>query len=195
MKKNIYFIICLFALCGLIFSLTAVNAIDSSSWHTQKVGGVDFKIPPNYEGGDLTRSGSVYSVYNLNQFQISSVDDCLKNTYGFDASKGHCEDMVISNHEGVHVTYYSAYCKDNLSKFYFSIGDSIFELRWKGSAVSPEIEEIVSNCQDSTLSSTEFHNLLSNAKNDYLNGKYSHNTYDSYDSYELDTDYENYYDY
>ena len=50
---------------GLSMSLGSVSAIDSSNWNEVTINGIDFKIPPKYNGGELIGDEGNYTTYML----------------------------------------------------------------------------------------------------------------------------------
>ena len=51
--KRIHLLFAIFIILILFVGLTNVSAVDSSKWKIVSIEGENFKIPPEYEGGEL----------------------------------------------------------------------------------------------------------------------------------------------
>ena len=60
--KRIYLLFAIFIILILFVGLTNVSAVDSSKWKIVSIEGEDFKIPPEYEGGELDNDS--YKIQN-----------------------------------------------------------------------------------------------------------------------------------
>lgn len=171
MKKNrIYFIIFLFTIIGIIFSLNTISAeVDSSNWTKEKVGNVEFKIPPRYSGGNLSTDKNSYTYNSLNEFGILCLDNYLPSNYGFHLINDRDnENKTIANHDIAFFCDYNKYEKDNVSIAYFSSENSIYAVQWKGNSITPEIESVIASAPQSSLSSSQFYSKLDQAKSKYM---------------------------
>ena len=157
-------------LIALIVSISYVNAVDSSNWKTVKVGDVDFKIPPQYQGGEMNSKNTEYHFKDLNTFGILCVDDYLANSYGY-WYNFKAKNLTIGAHDAVYFSNYNSYVKHDVSHIYFSSGDSIYCICWSGSEITDEIEEIIINTPNSSYDTNTFHSILNDAKYEYDNKK------------------------
>lgn len=156
----------------LILSIGCVSAVDSSNWTTVKVGDVNFKIPPQYQGGDMNNENTDYHYEDLNTFGILCVDDYLPSNYGYWYNfKG--KNVTIGSHDVVYFSQYNSYAKHDVCHAYFSSGDSIYCISWKGGEMTDEIEEIIINTPDSSYDTNTFYSILNDAKQSYDDEKAS----------------------
>lgn len=160
MKK----IIVLLFLCLTL--ITAVGAVDSGDWETVTIKHHDFKIPSQYAGGDL--SDGKYTYENWRIFQISVVDNSLPMVYGFaNGDNAYVEDLDIDGHAVRYFNEYNNAEKANVSKVFFSVGQSVYMISWKGNEFSDDVKEIIATSDSSEFSSSEFYDILKEAMNQY----------------------------
>ncbi|MCF0226863.1 MAG: hypothetical protein HUK28_06130 [Methanobrevibacter sp.] len=160
MKKIV--IILLFS----IMMITAVSAIDSSDWKTVKIKNHEFKIPPSYSDGEL--GDGKYTVDNWRNFEISLVDSSLPTVYGFaDSDDAKMEDLDINGHAVRYFNEYNNAEKANVSKVFFSCGESVFMISWKSDNFTEEVKEIISAADPSDFTYSEFYDILREAKSQY----------------------------
>lgn len=177
----------------LLVGLPCIYALDTSNWHEITVNKVNFKIPDKYfnESGDANYEKS-YSYNNL--LIVSCVDyNTLKHNYGSDSTgKGiiDIEQSSLSGHDLIHIydNYHSPWNKEstglNKSYVFFSTGNKIFEISFKGEELTEEIQEIIKSTPESKMSEETFLNKLDNAQRDYIREDYEKN---------LELDLEDYY--
>ncbi len=152
-------------LITLVLSISCVGAVDSSNWKTVKVGDVNFKIPPQYQDGNLNKCCTDYHYKDLNTFGILCVDDYLPSNYGcWYNFKG--KNLTIGSHDVAYFTQYNSYANHDVSHAYFSSGDSIYCICWNGQ-MNDEIEEIIINTPDSSYDTSTFYGILDDAKQSY----------------------------
>ena len=149
----------------LLLSLMSVSGVDSSNWSSVKVNDVDFKIPPQYQGGS-NQKGDSYVLGDLNNFGILCIDEYIVNNYGMWANDNG-KNVTIGNHDVVYFSEYNSYSKSNVSHAYFSSGKSVYSIAWNGSDMNENIEEIIINAPPSDYNSTTFHEILDEAKKQY----------------------------
>lgn len=164
----------------LLLSLMSVSGVDSSNWSSVKVNDVDFKIPPQYQGGS-NQKGDSYVLGDLNNFGILCIDEYIVNNYGMWANDNG-KNVTIGNHDVVYFSEYNSYSKSNVSHAYFSSGKSVYSIAWNGSDMNENIEEIIINAPPSDYNSTTFHEILDEAKK-----QYDYKQQQDYNSYYYDT--------
>ena len=157
-------------LITLVLSINYVGAVDSSNWKNINVCDVNFKIPPQYEDGDINSKNTDYHYKDLNTFGILCVDDYLPNSYGY-WYNFKAKNLTIGSHDVVYFNQYNNYVKHDVSHAYFSSGDSIYCICWNGGEMSEEIEEIIINTPDSSYDTDTFYSILNDAKYEYDNKK------------------------
>ncbi|WP_299523592.1 hypothetical protein [uncultured Methanobrevibacter sp.] len=150
---------------SLIISINCVNAVDNSDWKTVKVNNVDFKVPPKYQGGELSNSDNCYMITNIFTFGIRCVDDYLDSSYGDDYNFK-AKNSTIGTHDVSYITEYVNVIKHNVSYVYFSSGDSIYCISWNGQ-MNEEIEEMIINTPDSSYDADTFYGILDEARHKY----------------------------
>ena len=118
-------------LITLVLSISCVGAVDSSNWKTVKVGDVNFKIPPQYQDGNLNKCCTDYHYKDLNTFGILCVDDYIPNNYEcWYNFKG--KNLTIGSHDVAYFTQYNSYANHDVSLHIFSPGDLIYCICWNG---------------------------------------------------------------
>lgn len=178
-------------------AITSACAVDFDSWKTIEIENHEFKIPPKYSNGEL--KDNAYTVDNWRNFEISPVDDSLPMVYGFaysEASYG--EDLEIDGHAVRYFNGYNNAEKANVSKVFFSVGQSVYMISWKSDEFSEDVKTIISLSDSSNFTSDEFYGILNDAQDQYAYQKHVDlNTPDpvyahSYDYHE-DNDFIKYY--
>lgn len=150
-----------------LMMITAVSAIDSDGWQTVTIKHHDFKIPPQYSGGEL--DGGKYVYENWRVFQISVEDKSLPMVYGFaDTEDAYVEDLDVGGHAVRYFNQYNNAEKGQVSKAFFSSGQSIYMISWKSDDFSEDVKEVIASSEPSEFSSDEFYDILKEAKSQYL---------------------------
>ena len=161
LKKILILILLLF-----IF-INASNAIDSSNWTTAKVGYEEFKIPPQYEN-PYESSFDMYEYgEDIDEFTIRYVNPRIMSLFGYFIDNNHFENVNVSGRDAIHFTSFDRYDKQNNSKLWFSSGEDFYYITWRGSEITPEIEEIVKSSSPSKYSHDEFYSILNEEYNNY----------------------------
>lgn len=157
------------ALVLLISMLTvsAVYAIDSSNWENVTVTGNVFKIPPQYTDGIMKET--MYTYINWTTFQISDVGESLPTVYVFaEGDNATKEDLNINGHAVRYFNEYNPAANANVSRAFFSCGDSVYMISWQSDNFTDDVKEIIANAEPSNFSSSEFYDILKEAKEQYL---------------------------
>lgn len=175
--------LCIIFISVLILSVSFISADDSSDWKTVSISGNDFKIPPEYDNGEL--SDYKYQINNWNTFAILCVDTFLESNYGYVASLSQGEKMTINGHPAIYFCSYNSYEKTDLSRIYFASGNSIYCISYQGSNLTSDIKEIVSSSNPSSISDSEFYSTLDDALKEHeIKENMDQNTY--YPTYSYD---------
>ena len=146
--------------------ITSASAIDSNNWKSIEIENHEFKIPPKYSNGELKKD--TYTVGNWRNFEISPVDDSLPTVYGFANSEDpSSEDIEINGHAVRYFNGYNNAEKANVSKVFFSVGQSIYMISWKSNEFSEDVKNIISLSDSSNFTSDEFYDILDEALNQY----------------------------
>ena len=177
----------------LLIALPTINAVDTDNWHDITVNNVNFKVPDKYFN-ESANPIHEKSYYYSNQFSIVSCMeyDTLKNNYGFESTSDgimEIDQISISGHDAVHIynNYHSKWGNGsglNKSYIFFSTGNKIFEISFKGEKINSEIKEIIKSTPKPNMSEEIFLNKLDNAQRDYIQEDYEKN---------LELDMEDYY--
>ena len=161
MNKIAMLFICFILIISVIpFSFASENVT---------VNGVTFEIPDQYTNGRSTDNSYLYN--NIFTFAIRALDstEFLVDTYGDEASNedGSTTDLTIGNHDVVHIVNYVSVAESRVSYAFFACGDVIYCISWKGSEMTPEIEDMIRNSPDSNYTYNEFHDVLNQAETQY----------------------------
>ena len=124
---------------------------------TVTINDVDFNIPPKYQGGEIINGN--YRLENI--FSISCIDDKVPGAIGLWAVENDfSEDLNINNHPLRHYYVYNRYVDGNISHAYFASGESVYEIKWTGEKITPDIEKLIKNTPASEISDETFYNTL-----------------------------------
>lgn len=135
---------------------------------TATVNGVDFNIPSKYQGGEMINGD--YRLENI--FSISCIDDNVPDAIGlWDRENDFSEDSNINNHPLRHYYVYNKYVDGNLSHAYFASGESIYEIKWTGEEITPDIKKLIKNTPASEISDESFYNTLDKSIDIYKDQK------------------------
>ncbi len=168
-KKIIILFVLIFTL-----SLCQAYAIDSSNWTSEKVGDIDFKIPPEYGNSTLMSDGYL-TRENIFDFAIRDIDtfSFLKSSYGDDATSQNTYDIVNETVGGhtASVIYQEINVEDhnyNTIYVYFETDNHIYCVSFNDTEISPEIEEMISQTPNSEMDQDKFYGKLDKATENYL---------------------------
>ena len=174
----------------IIISILALNSTaaveNSSNWKNEKVGDINFKIPPQYENGELVNK-NYYTVKNMFIFSIRYINSTsyLESSYGGDANsdntiyiknkniKGHNSSIIYQKQNIDRVIYNTTY-------IYFPTKDEIYCISYDNKNLTPEIEEIIKNTPKQTISDDKFYSELTHAKLSYADSQKEENYDDDY---------------
>lgn len=127
-----------------------------------EIRGIDFEIPDSYLGGELKSYGYIFN--NESTFSILCIDFLTDSGYAKIASESSFrENVTVGSHEAVHCVN-----DRNVSRIFYSIGNSIFSISWNSSEITPEIEKLISDSPQSNLTVSQFHSKLDNEMAEYL---------------------------
>lgn len=162
--------------------ISTVAATDSSHWKEISLKGHDFKIPLEYENGKFM----TYS-YESGSFTLAAVDEILEANYGFIAENPTVieDNLTIAGHPVKYIKYNGQW-----SRAYFPTGDSIYCIMWKGTSMTPEIEEIIATSAMPSISIDAFYGKLTKALEGYRESQ--RNVYYDMDPYDDIEDWEEY---
>ena len=170
MNKKVIIGICL-TIIILSLSLNPIVAIDSSNWKEITIEGVNFKIPPQYQSGELV--GDTYMLETVFDFSIASVNNnsSLKEIYGYESTieeLNNLELKEVGGHDTVILHSYRSVCQHNVSYVFFAVRKSIYTISFNGNKITSEIEEIIKNTPESKISKDELYKKLDKAQEDYV---------------------------
>ena len=150
----------------LLVIIVIMLFIPASTAGNVTIKGVDFEIPPQYDGGTLKDTSYVYK--SGLTFRILSLDDAknLKINFGddFSEAKTH-EETRIGGHDAVII--HRSYNGREYTTVYTPIGDKIFLICFNDTDVNDEITGMMSKLPQQTMSHDEFSNALNTALKDY----------------------------
>ena len=160
-RKIIIFTIVLFVLIG------TASAIDSSNWTTAKVGYEEFKIPPKYENPYQSDFNMYEFDYDIDEFTIRYVNPRIMSLYGYFLERNTPQKVEVAGHDAIHFTNYDRYDQRNNSKLWFSAGEEFYYIAWRGTNITPTIEEVVKSASDSNFTHEEFYDILNEEYQNY----------------------------
>lgn len=161
---------------GLSMSLGSVSAIDSSNWNEVTINGIDFKIPPKYNGGELIGDEGNYTTYMLEtvfNFSISALNNeiDLVEVYGYESTIDELKNLSlkhIGGHDVVILHSYRSVCEHDVIYLFYGIGDEIYAISYNGTKITPEIKEIIKNTPKSNMTKNELYKKLDDAQASYV---------------------------
>ena len=159
-KVSIYIIV-LFVMVG------AVSAIDSSNWSKADVGYETFRIPPEYDNPYKSDFHMYEYDEDIDEFTIRYVNPAIMDLYGYFIENNQVKKVKVADRDAVHFTVYDRHDEKNNSKLWFSAGDEFYYIAWRGTNITPAIEEIVKSSSDSSYSHDEFYDILSDEYQNY----------------------------
>lgn len=160
-RKIIIFTIVLFVLIG------TASAIDSSNWTTAKVGYEEFKIPPEYENPYKSDFHMYEFDEDIDEFTIRYVNPRIMSLYGYFLERNTPLKVEVAGHDAIHFTNYDRYDQRNNSKLWFSAGEEFYYIAWRGTNITPTIEEVVKSASDSNFTHEEFYDILNEEYQNY----------------------------
>lgn len=160
-KKIIIFILALFVL------INAASAVDSSNWTSATVGYQEFVIPPEYENPHQSDFNMYEYGEDIDEFTIRYVNPRIMSLYGYFIETSNYKKVNVAGHDAVHFTSHDRFDDADNSKLWFSAGDDFYYIAWRGTEITPEIEEIVENTNASNYSHDEFYSTLDREYKDY----------------------------
>ena len=160
-RKIIIFTIVLFVLIG------TASAIDSSNWTTAKVGYEEFKIPPEYENPYKSDFHMYEFDEDIDEFTIRYVNPRIMSLYGYFLDRNTPLKVEVAGHDAIHFTSYDRYDKMNNSKLWFSAGEEFYYIAWRGTNITPTIEEVVKSASPSNFTHEEFYDILNEEYQNY----------------------------
>ncbi|WP_407421652.1 hypothetical protein [Methanobrevibacter sp.] len=165
----------------LILSIFLMSCVFASG-NNVEINGIDFKIPVQYQGGELYNGK--YRLYN--NFTISCIDGNVPKSIGLWAREHKfSEDVEIGDHPVRHFSQYNQAVKGNHSHAYFASGKSIYEISWAGKEINEDIENLIKDAPSSEISSADFYNCLDESFDTYKQGKIKQDEFDAqYDDLE-----------
>lgn len=150
-----------------IITLLFVSCAYASSDHAE-INGIDFKIPSQYQGGEL--DDDEYELDNV--FSIRCIDDDVGSKIGLWAvEKDFSEDLNIDNHPVRHYYQYNKYVDGNHSHAYFASDESVYEIAWVGEEITSDIEKLIKNTPESKIDDESFYNALDESVSIYKQEK------------------------
>lgn len=174
MNKKIIFLICVIGIIALL-AIGATSAeksdVDTSDWFNITINGIDFQIPPEYEGG---RNGSdFYLKDNVFTFGLVTLEDdkSLRNNYGYESTLDELYDVEEMEIDGHHaVAYYShrSICDHDVTYLYFESNKTFYALSYDGNDVNDTVKKIVSYTPKSEFSKEKFNDKLNQMQDDYI---------------------------
>lgn len=160
-RKIIIFIILLFILIG------ATSAIESSNWTTAKVGYEEFKIPPEYENPYQSDFNMYEFDEDIDEFTVRYVNPRIMSLYGYFLDRNTAQKVEVAGHDAIHFTAYDRHDEKNNSKLWFSAGEEFYYITWRGTNITPTIEEVVKSASDSNFTHEEFYDILNEEYQNY----------------------------
>ena len=102
-------------------------------------------------------------ITNSTNINIGSkvIDDDISKFIGLWATENDfSENVMIGDHPVRHYYSYNEYVHNNMSHAYFASEDSIYEIKWMGEEITPDIEKLIKNTPASKIDKDTFYNTL-----------------------------------
>ena len=180
--KIIYLLFAIFIILILFVGLTNVSAVDSSKWKIVSIEGEDFKIPPEYEGGELDND-SYYEENSKLYIRSYKTDYHLLYRFGEDYTSKYLEDVKMDKIESHDVLMFLSCFEGKYSlDIYFMCGNSTYYISQEGDKLQMRYAKYLDDIEWVSNDLQQFENqknLERQAQNDnmywYLFGYYSNN--------------------
>lgn len=189
MKKVTLLIITLIFL-SLTFSLNMVSAsneTNSSNWKVINIDGVDFKLPPEYEGGHFSgeTNHTTYMLETVFDFSINSMYNKarLEDEYGYastDEDLTSFDKKTVGKHIVILLHSYNSICEHNVTYAFFVVNKTIFSISYNGINLTNNLKKMISSTPKSELSKKKFFKRLDEAQKDYLEDQREYEEYYEY---------------
>ena len=154
----------------ILLILAFILPICAGDNSTVTIAGVDFIIPEEYQGGDLSDTSYMKgSGYNFRILSLSNYKN-LKFNFGSDSLNDGVLDIAesyVGGHAAAVIYSNISACKHEVVTIYFASGDNIFLVCYNGSEITPEIEKMIENTPASSMSDEIFYNKLADAQLEY----------------------------
>lgn len=154
-----------------VLLITAVYGSDTTKIN---INGVEFDLSEKYQNGETLNNS--YRVED--EFSITDISDNVENQYGFWKSDSDNSSKLTVDGRAVEFTK-ELYKGEYSSHVFFTSGDKIFMIYFKGSEITPEIEKLITNTPKSDINSDTFYNILDDALTVYKKEKVEKLNYDA----------------
>ena len=155
--KRIYLLFAIFIILILFVGLTNVSAVDSSKWKIVSIEGENFKIPPEYEGGELDND-SYYDKNSKLYIRSYKTDYHLLYRFGEDYTSKYLEDVKMDKIESHDVLMFLSCFEGKYSlDIYFMCGNSTYYISQEGDELNENVKEIIRTSPKQNLTSQEFY--------------------------------------
>lgn len=191
MKKIVLSITIILIFLILIMGLNPVNSCNnvtnSSNWKNINISGVNFKLPPEYEGGNYTIEDThdYYMLDTVFDFSIMplNTNSSIKDIYGYESTIDELnsfEEETVGNHSVILLHSYRSIVKHNVTYAFFVVNKTMFSLSFNGNNLTANLKEMIKDTPSSKLSKREIYEILDHAQEDYLNEQEEYEEYYDY---------------
>lgn len=172
--KRIHLLFAIFIVLILFVGLTNVSAVDSSKWKKITVDGTEFKIPPEYENGDLYNRS--YTKDNWSYFTIFSYKNDSHQEYhdfGYALTSNNLNNIQmdhIGNHDVIIMSRYISHWDyaDYYIQIWFMCGNVTYKITQNGTNMSENVKELIKTSPKQNLTSQEFYSKFYNYQIKYI---------------------------
>ena len=168
--KRIHLLFAIFIILILFVGLTNVSAVDSSKWEKITVDGTEFKIPPEYENGDL--GNITYTKDGYYNFCIESYRNDSHQEYhdfGYALTSNDLENINmdrIGNHDVIIMSLWDD--GDHYIQIWFMCGNVTYKITQNGTNMSKNVKEIIKTSPKQNFTSQEFYSKYYNYQIKYM---------------------------
>lgn len=167
--------------------ICASDKVNSSNWTNITIDGVNFKLPPEYEGGSFMgeENHTGYMLDTVFDFSLMSLrkKSTLREIYGYESTIDELNsfnETKIGKHVVVLLHSYRYICNHNVTYVFFVVNKTIFGLSFNGDKITDNIQEMIKNTPKSNLSKKKFYERLDEAQETYLEKEEEYDEYYEY---------------
>ena len=172
--KRIHLLFAIFIILILFIGLTNVSAVDSSKWKKITVDGTPFKIPPEYENGNLgniTYTKDGYYNFSIESYRNDSHQEY--HDFGYALTSNNLNNIQmdhIGNHDVIIMSRYISHWDyaDYYIQIWFMCGNDTYKITQNGTNMSKNVKEIIKTSPKQNLTSQEFYSKYYNYQIKYM---------------------------
>lgn len=156
--KKIHLLFAISIIVILLVGLSNVSAVDSSKWKTITVDDTDFKIPPEYENGDLSNISYIkdkWRYFEIFSYKHDSHQEF--HDFGYELTSNNLHNIQVDKSGNHDMIIMSRYYEEDYIQIWFMCGNATYRINQNGSNISENVREIIKTSPKQNLTSQEFY--------------------------------------